>query len=74
MFKKITNSDHISSWKSKGLSDESIKPSAAHNNNLAPVTNIYVIYGIKLQPFNVGKDFVLRNSLLGAVKFTKFRC
>ena len=25
-FKKIDNGDHISSWKSKGLSDESIKP------------------------------------------------
>ena len=25
-FKKIDNTDHISSWKSKGLSDEIIKP------------------------------------------------
>ena len=25
-FKKIGNTDHISEWKSKGLSDESINP------------------------------------------------
>ena len=37
--KKIGNTDHISSWKSKGLSDESIKPPATSNNNLAPLLN-----------------------------------
>ena len=37
--KKIGNTDHISSWKSKGLSDESIKPPATSNNNLAPSLN-----------------------------------
>ena len=31
-FKKITNSNHILGWKSKGLCDESIKPPAASND------------------------------------------
>ena len=35
-FKKISNSDHISSWKSKGLSDKSTKPPATSDNSLAP--------------------------------------
>ena len=37
--KKIANSYHISAWKSKGLSDESIKIPAASNNSLAPALN-----------------------------------
>ena len=35
-FKKIGNTGHISAWKSKGLSDESIKLSSAFNDSLAP--------------------------------------
>ena len=35
-FKKIGNTDHISVWKSKGVSDESIKPPATSDNSLAP--------------------------------------
>ena len=35
-FKKISNTDHVSAWKSKGLSDESTKSPAASNNILAP--------------------------------------
>ena len=31
--------DHISTWKSKGLSKKCIKPHAASNNSLAPVLN-----------------------------------
>ena len=38
-FKKIGNGDHISLWKSKGLSDESIKPPTTSNNSLAPALN-----------------------------------
>ena len=38
-FKKIDNSDHISSWKSKGLSEESIKLLATSSNGLAPSLN-----------------------------------
>ena len=38
-FKNFVNSDYISAWKSKGLSDESIKHPAASSNSLAPVLN-----------------------------------
>ena len=38
-FKKINSGDHILAWKSKGLSDESIKPPATSNNSLAPSLN-----------------------------------
>ena len=34
--KKIGNTDHISEWKSKGLSDEIVKPPSTNNNRLAP--------------------------------------
>ena len=35
-FKTIANRDYISVWKSKGLSNESIKPPAASNISLSP--------------------------------------
>ena len=38
-FKDTGNTDHISSWESKRLSDESIKPLATFNNSLAPALN-----------------------------------
>ena len=38
-FKLITNTNYVSSWKSKGLSDESIKPPTTSNNNLTPALN-----------------------------------
>ena len=37
----ITNTDHISSWKSKGLSNESIKPHTTSDNSLAPALNYH---------------------------------
>ena len=40
-FKVITNTDYISSWKSKGLSAESIKPPATSDNSLTPALNYY---------------------------------
>ena len=40
-FKVITNTDYISSWKSKGLSAESIKPPTTSDNSLTPVLNYY---------------------------------
>ena len=40
-FKVITNTDHISSWKSKGLSAESIKPPATSDNSLTPALSYY---------------------------------
>ena len=36
-FKKFGNTDHISEWKSKGLSNEVIKTPATTGNNLDPV-------------------------------------
>ena len=38
-FKKISNPDHISEWKSKGLSVEVIKLPATTDNNLASTLN-----------------------------------
>ena len=35
----ITNTDYISSWKSKGLSAESIKPPTTSDNSLTPALN-----------------------------------
>ena len=40
-FKKIDDGDHILSWKSKGLYDESIKPPATGNNSLPPSLNYF---------------------------------
>ena len=40
-FKLITNTNYVSSWKSKGLSDESIKPPAISGNSLNPELNYY---------------------------------
>ena len=40
-FKMITNTDYISSWKSKGLSAESIKPPTVSDNSLTPELNYY---------------------------------
>ena len=40
-FKVITNTDYISSWKSKGLSAESIKAPTTSDNSLTPTLNYY---------------------------------
>ena len=40
-FKLITNTDYVSSWKSKGLSSESIKPPTTSDNSLSPILNYY---------------------------------
>ena len=37
----ITNTDYISSWKSKGLSAESIKPTTTSDNSLTPALYYY---------------------------------
>ena len=37
----ITNIDYVSSWKSKGLSAESIKPRTTSDNSLTPALNYY---------------------------------
>ena len=38
-FEVITNTDYVSSWKSKGLSFESIKPPTGSDNSLTPALN-----------------------------------
>ena len=40
-FKVITNTDYISSWKSKGLSAESIKPPTTSDISLTAKLNYY---------------------------------
>ena len=40
-FKMITNTDYISSWKSKGLSSESFKPPTTSDTSLNPALNYY---------------------------------
>ena len=47
-FKFITSTNYISSWKSKGLPDVSIKPSPTSDNSLAPLL-AYYDYNIKLK-------------------------
>ena len=42
-FKVIADKKYVSSWKSKGLSDESIKPPATSDNSLTPLLIIVVI-------------------------------
>ena len=37
----ITNTDYVSSWKSKGLSAEIIKPPTTSDNSLTPALNYY---------------------------------
>ena len=40
-FAIVTNADYISSWKCKGLSDESFKPPTTSDNNLTPSLDYY---------------------------------
>ena len=40
-FKVIANTDYVSSWKSKGLSAETIKPSTTSDNSLTPAVSYY---------------------------------
>ena len=37
----ITNTDYISSWKSKGLSVESVKPPTKSHNSPTPILDYY---------------------------------
>ena len=40
-FKTVTNTNYISSWKSKGLSDESIKPPTTSDSSFIPALSYY---------------------------------
>ena len=48
--KNIVNSDHISEWKYKGLSDKSIKHPAVSNNSLCPAINHFDII-LQVKPY-----------------------
>ena len=37
----VTSTDYVSLWKSKGLSDETIKPSTTSDNSLTPALSHY---------------------------------
>ena len=47
-FKTVTNTNYISSWKSKGLSAESIKPPTTSDNSLNPELSYYE-YNIRVK-------------------------
>ena len=40
-FKVITNTDYVSLWKSKALSNENIKPPTTSDNRLTPILSYY---------------------------------
>ena len=46
-FNLITSTNYVSSWQSKGLSDEAIKPPATSDNSLNPKVSYY---GTKARP------------------------
>ena len=43
-FQVITDTDYVSSWKSKGLSAESIKPPTTSDNSLTPYSSIKLLW------------------------------
>ena len=45
----ITNTDYVSSWKSKGLSAETIKPPTTSDNSLTPTLNYYDYLKVKIK-------------------------
>ena len=45
----ITATNFISSWKSKGLSAESIKPPIAFDNSLTPELNYYDDFKVRVK-------------------------
>ena len=83
-FKVISSTNYISSWKSKGLSNKTIKLPATSDNNLNPGSclkqdkntfnhgkrvNIYIVY--ELDKTYVKTHPTLGNCLFGAVSITK---
>ena len=60
-FKVITDTNYISSWKSKGSSAESIKPPTTSDNSLAPELNYYDDFEVRVK---------LTKSCLKQPKFT----
>ena len=48
-FKFINSTDYISSWKSKGLSAETIKPPTTSDNSLTPTINYYYASKVRVK-------------------------
>ena len=48
-FKFVNNTDYISSWKSKGLSAETIKPPTTSDNSLTPTINYYYASKVRVK-------------------------
>ena len=48
-FKIITNTDYVSSWKSKGLSPETIKPPTTSDNSLTPTLHYYDDFKVRVK-------------------------
>ena len=79
-FKLIANTNYISSWESKGLSTESIKPPTTFTGSClkqsvisyTPRTavNIYIVYELGASSSH-NNDLTLKNCLFGAVTLTK---
>ena len=57
-FKVITNTDYVSSWKSKGLSAETIKPLTTSDNSLTPVVSYYGAKTIYWKLLKTIKNFI----------------
>ena len=68
-FKLIANTDYISSWESKGLSTERIKPSTTSENSLTPRLNYY---GNKVRVKFIGS--CLKQSVISYTHETYFNC
>ena len=47
--KTIANTDYVSSWKSKGLSAETIKPPTTSDNRLTPTLNYYDDFQVRVK-------------------------
>ena len=52
-FKKIGSTESISEWKSKGLSDEIIKPPTTSYTR-GTIVNIYIVYKLSSNLINFG--------------------
>ena len=79
-FKLIANTNYISSWESKGLSTESIKPPTTFTGiclkqsvisyTHRTAVNIYIVYELGASSSH-NNDLTLKNCLFGAVTLTK---
>ena len=67
-FKVITNTDYVSSWKSKGLSAETIKPPTISDTCLTPAVSYY---GTKTRVKFIGSYFRTAKNFMHSCKSNK---